>query len=134
MRKSKILTLLLSVLLGCTDVVELKKTDVMKYPWLTPFILQAENISGSHNLDVGTMSFKYKYDRTYTQMKGEINKVIIENDWKLTSVKSNTWEIKKRIAINESLYEQTEMKIQLDSVKSIAIFEIHWYRLINYGL
>lgn len=67
-------------------------------------------------------------------MKGEINKVIIENDWKLTSVKSNTWEIKKRIAINESLYEQTEMKIQLDSVKSIAIFEIHWYRLINYGL
>lgn len=125
MRKSKILTLLLSVLLGCSDVVELKKTDVIKYPWLTPFILQTENFSGSHNLDLGTMNFKYKYDGTYTQMKGKIDKVIVENGWKLTLVKSNTWEIKKQIEIYEGLNEETEMKIQLDSVKGVAIFDIN---------
>jgi len=112
------------ILISCSDNVELKELDVIKYPWLKPFVMETNNFSGHHNIDLGTMNFKYKYDGTYDKIRDRFNSVIVENNWTVLSKGDKFWEIEKPLELYNGQYQVTYIKIEIDSLNRQAIFEI----------
>lgn len=108
---SVILLAISILLILCSDNVGLKASDVLKCPWLKPFVLDEDNLSRYHNIDLGTMSFKYEYNGAYEEIKGKINGVIIEHNWTVLSRNEMSWEIKKQLEVYDGQYELTYIEI-----------------------
>lgn len=125
MKRYSILFILSTILLiSCSDNVKLLEADVVKYDWLKPFVLSTKNFSGYHNLDLGTLSFKYEYDQGFDQIRDSLNNVIDEHNWKINVKTTNSWQLQKN---TQQYFEQNELtflNIKIDSSKHQIIFEI----------
>jgi uncharacterized HAD superfamily protein len=125
MKKYSILIIAVTILLfSCSDNVKLTEADVIKYDWLKPFLLNTKNFSGYHNLDLGTLSFKYEYDEEFDQIRDSLNNVIDENNWEINLRTTNSWQLKKNTQQFIEQNELTFMYIKIDSIKRYIIFEI----------
>ena len=63
------------------DIKELKYTDVTKYEWLKPFILDSVDFKGKHDLDNGKLEFEYKINNDYILRK--LDSIAISNSWEI---------------------------------------------------
>jgi hypothetical protein len=120
---ASILTIII-LLISCSDNVDLKESDVIKYPWLKPFVIGTGNLSGYHNMDLGTMNFKYEYDDAYDEIVNRFNDTIIQYSWTVLSKDEGFWEIEKRFEVYGGQYELTYIKIEIDSLNEQVVFEI----------
>lgn len=47
-------------IISCNDNVGMNKSDLQKYPWLSPFLISEINgFDGSHQIDIGTLTFSF---------------------------------------------------------------------------
>jgi hypothetical protein len=124
--KSTLIIFVILVMLSnsCTDNVSLNNSDFNKYPWLMPFIIENNGISGTHNIDLGSMKFKYEYLCEYTCAKNYIDSIILADKWDIKLSTNNLRTVQKEIPIYNGVLEFVTMKIKLDSVHGVAYFEI----------
>lgn len=125
MKKYSYLFVYLTILFfSCSDNVKLTVADVGKYDWLKPFLLSTKNFSGNHNLDLGTLSFKYEYDIGFDQIKDSLENVIHDYSWKINANTNNSWHLQKNTHQFIEQNELTFLHIKIDSSKHQINFEI----------
>jgi hypothetical protein len=118
---------LLFFLISCSDIVPLQKSDLKKYPWLTPFTLDLRDaeFKGYHNIDLGILEFNYEISTI------NVNEIFIKFDsiaefdkWKIVKKSELTREYTRSISQNEKYTNQVLIKIEMDTIEQKLFFEI----------
>ncbi len=109
--------------MACSDNIGVTQEDLEKHSWLKPFILEHSDLSGEHNLDLGTLEFTYHYLQSDAQFSNEINEAILLDNWALNET-SNGWNIKKEIYTFEDSSTLISMKIVQDKEDNRAYFVV----------
>jgi len=128
--------LLLIFFYSCNDDVKINKSDILKYDWLKPFIIDTlTDLSGTHNLDLGIIDFstdskKYKID-DYLLHTDSIAK---KGNWIFFKIDNNTREYQKTISQSGFLHENYKIIISINKKENRIYYKISRTDISEYSV
>ncbi len=89
MKMVRCFCLLLPILLGSCDTINMTEEDMQKYPELLPFVLDNTDFEGKHEIDLGQVTFSYDLSLPLKNAFDTIDAIAISRNWRVTKISSN---------------------------------------------
>lgn len=127
MRNNILLFIAAIFISSCSDNIELKETDLIKYSWLIPFLNNSlgEFSEGTHNSDLGSMEFSFKVqEKVSGNVIYQIDSISKANNWKILDFTNSSISISKNISENLKDGGKINMDIELDTAMNQLLFKI----------